>query len=215
MFVESFQGQYKDGTNGTRDFRGASATFLIVRFLILVLFSEHHPRLAVTAGLLNFILVCTSCFYAIAKPYKVNFVNSVDIMILLLLEIATLATSASGKTYVYVILTLVLLVPHMVLIGYICYVLAKKVGITQCLKRKYRTMKTRVLAATYRGQAEVDVEAESDTGSLPDRLINPGEYEPVLQFRREHAATEPTEDQEQVNEEPRRLTPVYTYGSIA
>ena len=72
-----------------------------------------------------------------------------------------------------------------------------------------------MLAATHRGQAEADMEAESDTGSLPDRLINPGEYEPVLQVRREHAAAEPTEDQEPDNEEPRRLTPVYTYGSIA
>ena len=188
MFVESFQGQYKDGTNGTRDLRGASATFLIIRFLILVLFSQHHHRLADTAGFLNLIFVCASCFYAIARPYKVNFMNTIDVMILLLLEIASLATSASGKTYVYVILTLVLLVPHMVLMGYICYVLAKKVGITQCLKRKYRTMKTCVLAATHRGQAEGDMEAESDTGSLPDRLINPGEYEPVLQVRREHAA---------------------------
>ena len=215
MFVESFHGQYKDGTNGTRDLRGASATFLVVRFLILVLFLKHRQRLTVKAGLLNFIFVCAFCFYAIAKPYKVNFMNSVDVMILFLLETVTLATSTPGKTYVYVILTLVLLVPHMVLIGYICYVLAKKVGITQCLKRKYRTVKICVLAATHRGRAEADVEAESDTGSLPDRLINPGEYEPVLQVRREHAAAEPTEDQEQVNEEPRRLTPVYTYGSIA
>ena len=119
--------------------------------------------------------------------------NSVDVMILLVLEIASSATSITGKAYVYVTLTLVLLVPHMVLIGYICYVLAKKVGITQCLKRKYRTMKTCVLAATHRGQAEADIEAESDTGSLPDRLMNPGEYEPVLQVRREHAAAEPTE----------------------
>ena len=29
-------------------------------------------------------------------------------------------------------------------------------------------------------EAEADVEAESDTGSLPDRMMNPGEYEPVL-----------------------------------
>ena len=39
MFVESFQGQYKDGTNGTRDFRMVSASFLILRILIVVLYS--------------------------------------------------------------------------------------------------------------------------------------------------------------------------------
>ena len=27
MFVESFQGQYRDGTNGTHDFRAVSASF--------------------------------------------------------------------------------------------------------------------------------------------------------------------------------------------
>ena len=63
-------------------------------------------------------------------------------------------------------------------------------------------------------QCEADVEAESDTGSLPDRLINPGEYEPVPPTTEEHTAAELTENKEQVNEEPRRLTSVYIYGSI-
>ena len=63
-------------------------------------------------------------------------------------------------------------------------------------------------------EAEADVEAESDTGSLPDWLINPGEYEPLLPTTEEHTAAELMEDKEPVNEEPRRLTPVYTYGSI-
>ena len=63
-------------------------------------------------------------------------------------------------------------------------------------------------------EAEADVEAESDTGSLPDRLINPGEYEPLLPTTEELTAAELTEEKEQVGEDPRRLTPVYTYGSI-
>ena len=63
-------------------------------------------------------------------------------------------------------------------------------------------------------EAKADVEAESDTGSLPDRLINPGEYEPMLTTTEEHTNAELTENKEPVNEEP-RLTPVYTYGSIS
>ena len=35
-------------------------------------------------------------------------------------------------------------------------------------------------AASLTYQAEVEVETESDTDSLPDWPINPGEYEPVL-----------------------------------
>ena len=64
-------------------------------------------------------------------------------------------------------------------------------------------------------EAEADVEAESDTGFLPDRLINKGEYEPVLLTTEEHTAAELTGNKEPDNEEPRRLTPVYTYGSIS
>ena len=63
-------------------------------------------------------------------------------------------------------------------------------------------------------EVEVDVEADSDTGSLPDRLINPGEYEPVLLITQKHSTAEPTKDKGPVDEETRRLIPVYTYGSI-
>ena len=33
-------------------------------------------------------------------------------------------------------------------------------------------------------EAEKDVETQSDSGSLPDRLINPGEYKPVLHMQK-------------------------------
>ena len=76
-------------------------------------------------------------------------------------------------------------------------------------------MKRYVQATRPTREAEADVETESDTSSLPDRLINPGEYEPVLPTTAEPTAAELTEDEEPDNEEPRRLTPVYTYGSIS
>ena len=83
-----------------------------------------------------------------------------------------------------------------------------KAGITQYLKR---ILKRCVQAISL---AQKDMEAQSDTDSLPDRLINPGEYEPVLPTTEEPTAAELTEDEEPDNEEPRRLTPVYTYGSV-
>ena len=66
----------------------------------------------------------------------------------------------------------------------------------------------------YTNQAETAVEAESDTGSLPDRLMNPEEYEPVLILTTEEYTVAESTESEPVIEEPRRLTPVYTYGSI-
>ena len=40
--------------------------------------------------------------------------------------------------------------------------------------------------------------------------MNPGEYEPE-----EHAAAEPTEEKELIDEERKTLLPVYTYGTIS
>ena len=110
-----------------------------------------------------------------------------------------------------VISTLLIAVPHMVLILYICNTLAKKVGLTQCLKTKYKTLKLYMLPARW---SDADVESESDTGSLPDRLVNPQEYEPVLPTRGELTAAESTESNEPANEDQRKVSPVYTYGSI-
>ena len=141
--------------------------------------------------------------------------NNVDIVILFLVEILILATSTSRSplvTFIILGTTVLLFIPHMILIFYICHKLAKKIGIPQCLKRKHKTLNRCVQTTRPTSEAEADVEA--DTDSLPDRLINPGVYEQVLPTTEEHTAAELTENKEPDNEEPRRLTPVYTYGSI-
>ena len=217
MFMESFQGQYKDGTNGTCDFRMLSASFLILRILILALFLNHHRLPEHTSELQGSLFAGATCLYAITRPYKLNFMNNVDIVTMFLLEILMFVSSSSVSpllTYLTLGTTLLLLVPHMILIFYICHKLAKKIDITQRLKRMYKSLKRCVQATRPTSQAEADVEAESDTGSLPDRLVNPEEYEPLLPTTEEHTAAQHTEDKEQVNEEPRRLIPVYTYSSI-
>ena len=61
---------------------------------------------------------------------------------------------------------------------------------------------------------DTDVESECDTGSLPDRLINPQEYEPVLPTIGERTTADSTESKGPANEDQRKLSPVYTYGSI-
>ena len=174
MCAESFQGQYKDGTNGTRDYRMVSASFIILRILIVASFIDHHYLKLNSFGH-TLLLASASCFYAITRPYKSNLMCTFDILALFLLEVLAVLTSVPiTRSYpLYTLLTMLLLgLPHMVLICYICYVLAKKAGIPQCLKRKYEILKRRMHAC----QVETGVETESDTDSLPDRLINPERY---------------------------------------
>ena len=219
MFVESFQGQYKDGTNGTRDFRIVSASFLILRILILVLFTNRNCFTGSSLGQ-TALLASVTCFYVITRPYKLNFMTTVDVLILFLLELLSLTTCdsaisnpATALFNVLLIPTFLSYIPHMVLIFNIFSMLATKAGIAQYLQIRCKSLRRCVQAIRSTGQTEADVEADCDTDSLPDRLVNPGEYEPLLPTTEEHTAAEFTEDKELDSEEPRWLTPVYTYGS--
>ena len=71
-------------------------------------------------------------------------------------------------------------------------------------------LKMKCAAARVVHDAEVEVEPQ-DIDSLPDRLVNPEEYEQQFYSPRGHTAAEPTEN---VNEAQRMLIPEYTYGSI-
>ena len=73
MFVESFQGQYKDGTNGARDLWMVSASFLILRMLILASFLPHHkidfyPPIKLQCTL----LIIATGFYSYCKTLQVK-----------------------------------------------------------------------------------------------------------------------------------------------
>ena len=215
MFVESFQGQYK--TNGTFDFRMFSASFLILRILILASFLPNIVSVWPSSGLRCAFYICALFFYSITRPYKSNVCNNVDVLTLFLLAIMSLtflyATfHPETKTSPHFSLTAALLLlsaPHLVLIFYI---MAKKVGIIPHLKRVYNNLKRYMLPTGHGSQAETNLEDESS--SLPDRLINPEEYEPVLPTAEECTAAGSTKSKEPVAEGPRMLTSVYTYSSI-
>ena len=219
MFAESFQGQYKDGTNGTRDFRMVSSTFLLLRILIVASFSPHNWSPLPTSDVRTALFVCSCCFYAIVRPYRLNYRNTVDILALVLLAILSLIFPTTlyypvtvSITCCVLISTLLLGVPHMVLILFLCYKLATITGIARCVKRD---LKNPFKAIRRIFQSKADREAEFNNDSLPDRMINPEVYEPMLPAAKEHSvADQPTGDETSANEETKRLTPVYTYGSI-
>ena len=85
-------------------------------------------------------------------------------------------------------------------IGILVFQLSNVTGIAQYLKRKCTLV-------PIRNQAEAAEAEPLDIDSLPDRLINPEEYELPFHTSQGHTTTEPTEAQ-------RRLIPAYTYGSI-
>ena len=93
-----FQGQYKDGTNGTRDFRMVSALYLIFRIGVLLSYSDRYQNYGGVYSWATGVVVCfcASLFFAIVRPYKVHHLNTIDSLLLALLSIQALI-SLLGK----------------------------------------------------------------------------------------------------------------------
>ena len=121
------------------------------------------------------------------RPYKRNFGNNVDVLILAMLEALAIflllavyfhLTAPTLCCYSLVVVPL-LCVPHMHGLDIVHLLQAgKQVRHHRVLENKGRLLKRCVLALRPPTRA---LEAETNTGSLPDQLINPGEYhEPLL-----------------------------------
>ena len=76
MFMETFQGCYKDGTNGTRDCRYFSAVYLITR--IAAYLSLRFTSVYFTNPLLTAVLVIIVLLLSGFHPYKKMFYNQLD-----------------------------------------------------------------------------------------------------------------------------------------
>ena len=74
IFMDAFQGCYKNGTEGTRDYRYFSGLYLLFRFLVFshFLFFLHHHQ-----GDVLFAIVFSFSF-ALCRPYKNSCFNVVD-----------------------------------------------------------------------------------------------------------------------------------------
>jgi len=212
FFMDSYHAPYK------ARHRYWHGLLLVFRFILLLVFTS-NPQQNPSINLLA-ILVGTGALqlwaWTSGGVYKNSYLDALEgsfSLNLIILVGSTMYVNHSGGNqlavgYMSVTVALVTFISILVI------QLADATGITQCLKKKYTDMKRYTMANRHSSRAEAAVESESDTDSLPDRVINPNEYEPLSHSEQEHRVTEPTERNEAVDEEPRRLTPVYTYGSI-
>ena len=183
IFVETFQWCYKDGTEGTRDFRSLSGLYLVLRILIQMTYiistiSIGNGSNTWIYGAVLFTIL--SLLFSLARPYKSNKMNTMDSILMALLAIMStlcvpyLNSLNPGTTKVLsVIIFLLSSTPLFVLILYIMYnALTKVLGY---LKTKlYNT------SATQTAMLEIDRVPEFSPETLPDRLFNANEYTPLL-----------------------------------
>ena len=155
-YVETFQGCYKDGTNGTRDYRALSGYKLALAFVLLavqgVSYNTQFVGLPVIASIIVFTVLTILCL--LLQPYK-HRVGNASAVTLLVIMTAVFALSRSlnipeGSDIIRV-MTLVLLVsPHCALCGYVVWKLrcCRKYGNTDDVERSLLLSRSIVTASS-------------------------------------------------------------------
>ena len=177
IFIDAFQGYYKDGTDGTRDCRYFAGLYLLMRLLFAILFAI---TLSVAYyGLAILVLISVAMLIAIFQPYKAEFstYNAVDSVFILVLAMwygtavfyytAVIKASYLVKASVIVsslIGTLPLLYIVVIFVRWICS--RNKIG--QRLVRKLKSQIRKTCRRTHGTGLEE---------SLPNRLIDRCHYD--------------------------------------
>ena len=177
IFIDAFQGCYKDGTNGSRDHRRFAASFLIARFSLFILFALSQT--ALFYGAVLFVLIPLAMAIVIVQPYKPRYsiYNAIDSMLVLLLALwcATIVciNIAEWKTHKWSRLLFAL--SYIVGVLPLFYVSFVTLDWMYSRREFWRRMIGRVhgwIAKNHRQMV-----ATGSVESLPDRLINSDEYE--------------------------------------
>lgn len=83
MIMDTFQGWYKDGTDGTWNFRPLSALYMFLRIglaieFLLVVYVNSNQRESLKWFIAGVVHVCLGTIYLITKPYKRQWMSNAD-----------------------------------------------------------------------------------------------------------------------------------------
>ena len=177
IFIDAFQGCYKDGTNGTRDCRYFSAALLIARVSFFIVFALIRNDLFYGAA--QFVVITLAMLIAILQPYKPQFsvYNAVDSVLVLSMSLWCASVVCAGIAGIKARRWLIFLVVLSFIVGilplfYISFVTLHWI----CCERKCGQSILEKICGRPRRNTRRIITADSEE-SLPDRLINPAEYE--------------------------------------
>ena len=141
-YVEIFHGCFKDGTNGTRDYRSSSGLVLLFFGVLFQLLSGISGALAhkydaivvFYVGIAFFSFMTFLC--ALLQPYKEKGTNDLTIRLLVIANLtfaiaAGVYNNQESEIFKFTMFAL-LLIPHLVLWGYVAWKLVKILCISGC-----------------------------------------------------------------------------------
>ena len=181
--IDRFQGSYKNGTQGTFDYRQFSALYMILRIGIaceytFVVMLHDDKNAGLPWAITGLVLIGCGAVYFTVEPFRVSWRNKFDGFVLTLLGLLALTINFEDP-FVYIIALVISLKPGAI-IG--AYILIKSLRWTQNtsaikrLKRKLKAMLARCLKRGDRNNEEEEPLLEESMSDMPDRIINPSHY---------------------------------------
>ena len=174
-FADAFQGCYKNGTNGTRDCRYFAGLYLLFRAVSLVGFISLNDYMWL---IIILIPVVVSLLFAHFRPYKNNYFNIINSLAFALFALSTfmIMYSVHIKYIPIQLLYLTLLLPLLYFISFILYKIFSRVALFRnCCRKigaKFQARKENQHLHTQR--------SDNIDEDLPDRIVNPNMYQPLL-----------------------------------
>ncbi len=178
IFMESFQGHYKNGTSGTYDYRCISSMGFILQLFVCISLTQ---RLSRQASCVNSVsidsslpLLGVSLFYAYVQPCRKRYMNVIGSLLYciatVLLVFITISICRTHSVRNYHVILVLILIPSILFAGAMIYKVLDVLGIVGIIRDK-RFFKKRI-------RSDIDaaeIEAE------PHRLTHPTQYTPLLQ----------------------------------
>ena len=176
-FIEKFNGYYKDGTvEGSRDYRWVSLSPFALRMVIIIASGQiglPSSLIYLVRGLIFFGL---ALFTAIVQPYKKQYMNTVDA--LLMANLGLLALLLTALKYLVPVQSVGFVV--------LCAIFVTVVSIPQVGLAVFVIFRLFVVARKYvssRCRANMEAEGTDSEGNaqlLADRLVHSEEHEPLV-----------------------------------
>ena len=140
VFMAAFQGIYKDGTNGTKDFRffaGVQFTMRILIFGSYAFISDYFTLYFV----LNIVLAIHICLYILCRPYKRDQFNKIDPVLGMLIAVIIIIAIINNihiqflqpKLTLQIFFYIFMFIPAVYIGVYMCVWIVKKIHL-HCIK---------------------------------------------------------------------------------
>ena len=188
IFVDTYQGCLKDGSEGTRDYRVVSTLYLILRICLLSLYLKDTElmRSGLTFVIFSLVFIGTAIFIFKFQPYKERNTNNIEFITFLLLG------NISLFVYIWIIfpqvdgyaffLAVASLLPHCIVATFFVYSTFVRYKAKKLLNRLQNRLKT-TDNSDYASSITLNnllrsfnLSVRSNEEELPDRFVNPGNY---------------------------------------